>query len=224
MSDQETVATLVAQIVDGWYEKIEYNKPVQVHTEACRRLRMKCPPGRLRHYTCRCMVRLEPRTDRVRQTSLLDQLIGEVSGYSPVSMGSRWGKPGSRPPGTLDMVDMVSDLDEWLRTLTPVPRRTIPERARALVTLAGDGDAEWNRMIIKHLRRFVRTARIVLRYDVPKAALRDAVCGECKGTLVVAVDAESDVRCIAEGCGVIYPRYTWMDLLEVQEDEDGTTP
>lgn len=216
MSDQETVAALVGQIVDGWYEKIEYNKPVQVHTDLCRNLRWKCPPARLRHYVCRCMIRLEPRTDRVRQAPLLDQLVGEVSGYSPISFGARWGKPSSRPPGCLDMMDLVDSLNTWLRTVEPAWKRGIRQRLRHLVTLAGQNDEEWNAMIIKHLRRFVRTARIVLQYDVPKRALRDTVCGACGGTLVVATDAESDVRCVAEGCGTVYRRWQWVDLLETE--------
>jgi hypothetical protein len=57
----------------------------------------------------------------------------------------------------------------------------------------------------------------MLQYDVPAIPLRDTVCGECGGTLVVAVDADSDVRCVGNleqaSCGKIYFKHMWVDLL-----------
>lgn len=210
---QERVAGLVSQFVDGWYERVEYNKPVQVHTEVCRSLRMKCPPGRLKHYRCRCQVRLEPRTDRVRQAPLLVQLFEAQSGYSPVAMGGRYGKPGSRPPAPLDMLDLVNVIKNWLDGVG-IPPGPLPERLRALVSACGGMDGVEAHRVAEKLSRYVRSARIVLQYDVPKRALRDTVCGECGSTLVVATDAGSDVKCTGEDCGTVYRRYEWIDLLE----------
>jgi hypothetical protein len=178
----------------------------------------------LKHYTCMCPLRLEQRVERVYQHSLLDQLTSEASGYAPSVMGSRGGKPGSKPPATLDMLDLVQTIDMFL-CKAGAEGKTRIEKLRNLVmmsmkmyTVEEPSSDEWTRRVCVHLRKFIKTARIMLQYDVPSRVLRDAVCGGCGGTLAVAVDATSDVRCVgksgATSCGQVYRRYEWVDLLE----------
>lgn len=191
MNDQERLADLVAEFVDGFYERVEYSV-----------LRNR---------------RLEARAANMRQPGLISQLTGEVSGYSPVAIGERWGQKGSRPPGTLDLVDLVDHIDKWLAQQGAQGRGRL-EKLRFLVSCAGFRGEPWTQETYRDLRRYRKTARIMLQYDTPSVSLRDTVCGECGGTLVVAVNVDSDVRCVGteeqQSCGKIYHRYMWVDLLE----------
>jgi hypothetical protein len=92
--------------------------------------------------------------------------------------------------------------------------KTRVDKLRNLVSISLKMDSAWTRYASIHIRRYVKTARIMLQYDVPKRVLRDVVCGTCKSALVVAVDASSDVVCVGEGCGQVYRRYEWVDLLD----------
>jgi hypothetical protein len=188
--DVERLAETVSEFVDGWLERVEYHVRVGPHIEA--------------------------RAASVRQLGLLTQLQREVSGYTPVSTGERWGQPGSRPPGTLDLLDLVHQIDGWLIMKVTQGKYRV-ERLRSLVNIAGFRDQEWTRETLRDLRRFRKTARIMLQYDVPAVPLRDTVCGSCGGTLVVSVDADSDVRCVGnleqQSCGTVYERWRWVDLL-----------
>lgn len=73
------------------------------------------------------------------------------------------------------------------------------------------------------LRRLVTRARIAAGYDAPITALRDVVCPECGGRLLVRADASSAVWCggrqeddgtRTDPCGATWPRGAWVDLLE----------
>jgi hypothetical protein len=191
VSDQERLAELVGILVDGWYERIEYKVLVNRN--------------------------IEQRAASVRQRGLIEQLSADLNGYPISSPGSRSGKAGSRPPATLDLLDLVHAIDVYL-VAQCVVARTRPERLRSLVSTATIRGDEWTRETCRDLRRFIKTARIYLGYDVPARPLRDTVCGGCGGTLVVAVDADSDVRCVGTdevpSCGTIYPKWQWIDLLE----------
>lgn len=190
--NREALAEVVNHLVDGWTERIEY----------------KVMRNR----------QIEERAVSVKQDSIITQLEGEVSGYPTGSLGVRWGKPGSRPPGTLDLLGHLESLDAYLRDMGATGR-TREQRLRSLVSLDADEDA--SRLLLRDLRRFVRTARIMLGYDMPKRALRDVVCGKCEGVLAVAIDASSDVVCVGKPgerapCGTVYARWQWVDLLETE--------
>jgi hypothetical protein len=190
VNDVERLAELVKEFVDGFQERIEYKVLINGGIEA--------------------------RARSMRQLGLIDQLTGEVSGYAPVSTGARWGQPGSRPPGTLDLLDLVHHIDAYLAAQATHGRGRL-ERLRSLVTIATNRGPDWTQDTCHDLRRFRKTARIMLQYDVPAVPLRDTVCGDCGGTLVVAVNADSDVRCVGTSeqvsCGMIYERWRWVDLL-----------
>jgi hypothetical protein len=63
---------------------------------------------------------------------------------------------------------------------------------------------------------WVRSARITLGYETRQVQLTDSVCGRCGGTLIVAADASTDVRCIGTddepACGMVYGRAEWLSL------------
>jgi hypothetical protein len=71
---------------------------------------------------------------------------------------------------------------------------------------------------VKRLRGLRRQARLFLGYDAPLMVIKDTVCGTCGGSLTVARDASTSVRCIGtedqEPCGTEYPRHTWIALLD----------
>jgi hypothetical protein len=198
VDETERLASVVVEFVDGFSERVEYHVRVGAHIEA--------------------------RAASVRQPGLLEQLLDEVSGYSPVTLGERWGQKGSKPPGTLDLLDLVDQIDRWLM-IKVTQGKTRSEKLRSLVSIAGFRDIDWTRETLRELRRFRRTARIMLQYEVPSVQLRDTVCGQCGGVLVVAVNVDSDVRCVGTSeqasCGMIYERWHWVDLLEGVLDDCG---
>ncbi|MFE0101181.1 hypothetical protein [Streptomyces sp. NPDC059009] len=83
---------------------------------------------------------------------------------------------------------------------------------------SADGHDDLVYEVKEDLRKRVRSARIILGYDAPQRMLKDSVCGDCGGALIVADDASSDVRCIgtpeAPSCGTKYFRWQWIELLE----------
>lgn len=215
----ELLADLVSALIDPWYERVEFCTPVCVHTCACKEDQLMLTSAMLKHFVCMCPLRLEQRVTRVRQASLLDQLTGEASGYAPTQLGGiRGGKPKSKPPATLDMMELVGAIDTMLNNMG-AEGKARRDRLRHLVSMSIRIDErEWTDRVTVQVRRFIKTARIMLQYDVPSRVLRDVVCGECGGALVVAIDATSDVRCVGgeetTACGQVYRRYEWVDLLE----------
>lgn len=199
MDAEERLADLVSEFVHGFSERVEYHVRVGGHLEA--------------------------RAASVRQPGLLTQLLDEVSGYSPVALGERWGQKGSKPPGTLDYMDLVHQIDGYLDQQLGRMTRTREGRMCALVSVSGIRGPEWTNGTIRDLRRYRKTARIMLQYDTPSVSLRDTVCGECGGTLVVAVNVDSDVRCVGNeervSCGMVYERWRWVDLLEGALEDGG---
>lgn len=213
----ELLADLVSALIDPWYERVEFCTPVCVHTCACKEDQLMLTSAMLKHFVCMCPLRLEQRVTRVRQASLLDQLTGEASGYAPTQLGGiRGGKPKSKPPATLDMMELVGTIEQFVADRDG---KTLRDRLRALVSYSmADSTDLWTDWACAQVRRYIKTARIMLQYDVPSRVLRDVVCGECGGALVVAIDATSDVRCVGgeetTACGQVYRRYEWVDLLE----------
>lgn len=182
----QRIAELVSHLVDGWHEQIEYYAPVEQG--------------------------IERRVKNIKQKALIAQLLQEVSGYGTNSMGDRWGKPGSRPPGTLDIMALIDDIDRWLWEHAACSATSRTTRLRSLVTIAtGRDETEWADDVTRQLRRYIKTARIMLGYDVPTRKLRDIGCGDCGGTLIVAIDVESDIHCTA--CPKRYTRWEWVDLV-----------
>jgi hypothetical protein len=215
----ELLADLVNALINPWTERVEYSVPTCTHTAVCVEDQALLTSAMLKHHVCMCPLHIEHRVDRVRQASLLDQLTGEASGYSPTQLGGvRGGKPESKPPATLDMLELVGTIDSMLSDQAALGS-TRYDKLRSLVTISlALGNDEWTKQTCNLIRRYIKTARIMLHYDVPSRVLRDVVCGECGGALVVAIDATSDVRCVGDeqrtSCGQVYARYAWVDLLE----------
>lgn len=214
----EVLAELVNGLVGGWHERVEYSVPTCVHTPVCIEDQRMLTPAMLKHFVCMCPLRLEQRCERVYQPPLIDQLTGEASGYAPTVMGGvRGGKPKSKPPATLDMMGLVETIDQMLADSGAEGASRV-DKLRNLVSISINAHNNWTMHTCHLIRRYIKTARIMLHYDVPSRVLRDVVCGQCGGALVVAIDATSDVRCVGSDttspCGQIYARYAWVDLLE----------
>jgi hypothetical protein len=210
----ERVADLVNGLIQPWTERVEYTLPVCVHTAECTTTHTSLSVGEAKHYECTCPVRAEKRVERVTQPSILAQLDESADALTPgLASGARGTKPCSRPPATLDMLDLLCTIDVWLDEVGS-DATSRPARLRRLVTMSGTHSNQWTFEVCLRLARYTKTARIMLNYDAPKRSLRDVVCGECGSTLVVAIDASSDVGCVGGGCGKIYRQYEWVDLID----------
>lgn len=235
MTDAEYIASLAAQLADGWEERIEYHVNIKRHSLLCQTLSLAMPPGKRKHYECDCDEVTESRAQTVQCASLIDQLQEALT--EPVSVsgggGAAGDKPHSNPPGNQEALELLHDVkrDAWdcygalHYALYPAHELRRPSLVNALRTLP-----DWSAMaaeselydlvcsVKETLRKLVRSARIVLGYDTPQRMLADSVCGECGGALIVASDASTDVRCVgtpeAEPCGTIYRRWQWIELLE----------
>lgn len=159
-------------------------------------------------------------------------LIQQLTDQSTVPLARTGGngpsgaKPGSRPPMNMVYANAVDTIEEnaWI----------------AWEYLNGPGNAPWTLPVllgnllrtveanadecpddVSHVarmaRKWVYDARCLLGYESRRTAVQDVTCGECGGTLVVAFDATSDVRCIgtasADPCGMVYGRLEWVSLL-----------
>ncbi len=239
MTPAQQVADLVAQLLDGWEEHIEYQVAVRSHGPLCRVWRAAISPARRKHYHCECPEHLEGRAKSAWQSPLMDQLQEAVT--EPTATGGGEGgatdKPHSVAPGNQEALDLLLRVSQVaighyqrLRTeLYPDHRggfrNTGPNALRQVVdwcAMASDGTVECGYELVcevkEDLRRLVRTARIILGYDSPQRMLAETVCGDCGGALIVAEDATSDVRCIGTpdtaSCGTRYLTWQWIDLLE----------
>lgn len=155
------------------------------------------------------------------------------------------GKPTSRPPMSLDAMDVFyrltqkvdeiySDYAEPYRPgCVSVSERLQAIRSRYLVR-EGDGyllPHDTVAYINRVLKRFVNEAKVITGYKAPDIVL-NVLCPDCGGELMCERDARSDVRCVGrplEGprepgqpelwywCGNIWNRYTWIDLVTQME-------
>lgn len=233
-TDPEYVASLVAQLVDGWEERVEYHIKIKRHTLLCQALCVTMPPGKRKHYECTCPDDLEERISTQWQPPLIDQMQEAVT--EPVSVagggGASGDKPHSNPPGNQEALGWLHDVQrdalgryEALHGVLYPAHRLRPQHfVNALRTLpdwcAIAADSELYEVVSETkeiLRKRVRSARIILGYDTPVSVF-EYRCGECGGALIAAADATTDVRCIgtddAPSCGMKYFRYQWAELLE----------
>lgn len=197
------VSDAIYQLNQGWHERIEYSVKV----------------GDV----------VEERVKSVRFPSILSQLrIMARMPSSVASNGCNPNKSGSRPPVNMAPLNLIDDIHVQAiaasRMLGNSIHRThtVEEAlgelisACALIESACESDA-CLMAAVRCAEGWVKRGRLMLGYDIRETILVDAVCGECGGTLVVAVDASSDVRCIGTednlSCGTRYPKATWLDLL-----------
>jgi hypothetical protein len=150
-------------------------------------------------------------------------------------------RPGSRPPTAAHWLETLIDLESavagararWRVTAgrgmgTRVDTRTA---LRDLVGLCLDGSGltvDEVGQVLAEARSWCTTARVALTFDVPMVDLPDVSCPDCGGgPLRVRRDASSDVWCSAivvedgghmRRCGAVWPRATWMSILDAQEE------
>lgn len=168
-----------------------------------------------------------------RSTRKYDGLIEQLSLNSTTPLQSRagvgggGGKPGSRPPINQVYANCIDTIHEgawiaWEVLCGPGYNSnwTLPQLLALLwdrVTAYADERPEACETVARMARRWVHDARVLLGYESRKVVLADTVCGQCGGTLVVAVDATSDVRCTGtpdtDPCGMVYGRLEWISLL-----------
>lgn len=206
------LAQTINELVDGWDERIEYMVSINQN--------------------------IERRAQTIRHPALLDELRtfahdGVLPSASLDSSGGSSNKPGSKPPCGLDAADLVMEIASYARNCrwaftdygpSKGPRRLIAEECRGLVSIAQtsatDEDID---DFLRAMRSFVRRAKILLGHEQPSMAIQGTVCGECGGTLRVAIDASTDVRCAGlpgqPGCGTRYPRHQWIDLYQGMVDD-----
>lgn len=173
----------------------------------------------------------EARRVMRRYDALLSQL--EAAGVEPLQSRAPGpgggGKPGSRPPINEAYVNCIERIHEGAQDVWAVLNsegaRYHGPLAHLLVSIkicVGSHAEEyaWHDRTVtawREARSWVHDARVLLGYESRKTTLADTVCGQCGGTLVVAVDATSDVRCIgtqdSDPCGMVYGRLDWVSLL-----------
>lgn len=203
MNTTNVVRECVDALVNGFSEPVEYVVTVNGQREARRAVR--------------------------RYEGLLTQLTAQstVPLARTGANGPSGGKPGSRPPMNMAYANAVDTIHEgaltaWamLHEWGPNPKWSLPVLlAQIQHTIEHDaGECPDECATVAGMaRKWVHDARVLLGYESRKSTLADTVCGACGGTLVVAVDATSDVRCIgkppAEPCGMVYGRLEWVSLL-----------
>lgn len=152
-------------------------------------------------------------------------------------------RPGSRPPAAAHWLETLIDLESAIAGARARWRvtagRTIGERVdtraalRDIVGLCLDGAGLTTQevgQVVTEARSWCTTARVALTFDVPVVDLPDVRCPDCGGgPLRVRRDASSDVWCSAivaeedghaRRCGAVWPRATWLLILDAQEELD----
>jgi hypothetical protein len=170
--------------------------------------------------------------DTVFQASLLAQLQAETvePRATTSSENKNANKAGSKAPGNTEALHLheecVTALKEARSTLQRATGLNTPSlgaqvahlEAYVLDSCSATTEEQILNDIRSDLSSKVRSARIVLGYDMPKVALPDTPCDRCGGVLIVAKDASSDVVCVgpegAASCGKRYRRKEWVSLLE----------
>lgn len=166
--------------------------------------------------------------------------------------GGRSRKPGSRPPGSLSVLEEFVLVVTGIQTLRADVRRAAGRTAggrvgpatalREVVDLLREVDGRGEPVVpealvdraLRLLRSWRSTSRVALGYDIEVIELPHRHCLECGGKLVVRKDASSDVWCRPldgryiqgpalegqpwpiphESCGAVWPRNTWIQLLQ----------
>ncbi|MGW6257634.1 hypothetical protein [Streptomyces sp. NPDC055085] len=158
--------------------------------------------------------------------ALIDQLEEEATtSLAYRSGGGNPNKSSSRPPINVQYSEMVDTIHEQAQLAYDLVERDGHDPSWPLRTLLhelkhsvqrneGSQHANSATRMVSH---WVYQARIALGYESRIVRLTDTVCGQCGGTLAVAADASTEVRCIgtfgALPCGTTYPQESWADLL-----------
>lgn len=169
----------------------------------------------------------EVHTALRRYSGLIEQLTDQST--VPLARtggnGPSGGKPGSRPPMNMVYANAVDTIHEgaltaWESLSDDAPPYALPvllEELYRLVRCQFEEHSVEYAYYARMARKWVHDARCLLGYESRRTAVQDVTCGECGGTLVVAFDATSDVRCIgtasADPCGMVYGRLEWVSLL-----------
>lgn len=189
----------------------------------------------------------EARIHFAKHPALMDQLSTNPTPVFTVSGDERvsGGKPSSRPPMSLDAMDVFYRLSReveriyWDYAEPYGPSRdTVSEQLQAIRSryLVREGDGyllphDTVAYINRVLKRFVSEAKIITGYKAPDIML-NVLCPDCGGELTCERDARSDVRCVGRPligprekgqpelwfwCGNVWNRYTWIDLVTQME-------
>lgn len=213
-----TISEIVAALLDGWNEKIEFAVRIRLHGRAC-------DP---RHCEA-CPSVVERRTEVRRQPPLVTQLL-EARWASPVVARDcevqAIGKPKSKPPGNLVRTDeLIGDVwriaqeleAEW--RLGPEGgglemRSMAGTRAlRALAAYEGHADPLARRDACEALWRPYRRIRVMLGYDNDWIDIAGSTCGACEGG-VLRVERGQPTVVECKACSVRYPWQSWVAMLE----------
>jgi ribosomal protein S27E len=196
----------IRQLTQSWQEHIEYGVMINQHPER--------------------------RGRTITHPSLLDQLDAASKIRAAGQRGGGSSRPGPRMPGNAAALLLASEirgeavaLHDELHLVRfepeerPLPRhRHTKELVAGLSVLCHAEPCDEVEEVAKAARSWVHRARLLLGHDAPTSALRDTVCGECGGALVVAADASTAVRCAGTPdvppCGVRYERHDWIRLAE----------
>jgi len=224
MSDRPDSAPAVARHVAGLLEPLMRRVTTRETVPMYRRVR-RGPD--------RTVTVLDWRTHTTTAPGLLDQLDaaavpGGSPGWDDDGALAAYITSGRAEPGepVAEQWHIAEDIRRALAELcAAVGVRRPGELVAAAAAADPDGTGE---QITATLRRLVTRARIAAAYDAPITALRDVVCPECGGALLVRADASSAVWCggtdDAEPCGARWPRGAWVDLLEAVTRGELETP
>lgn len=213
MNDTERIVELYAHLVHGWDEHIEWHAHIQM------------PNGD---------TIVEARAKYVRQAGLIPQLQHAVHHKgSGNSQGPSSNKPGSKAPLNMAAFELLDEIvvgaqswhdmlyDELYDNHIVGNNRRINHVLANIVPMCErlqHVKPSLTRGVLKDANRWVKRARVLLGYDKPLVMLKDTVCGECGGGLAVATDASTDVKCVGtpedSPCGVVYPRFRWLEMVE----------
>lgn len=162
-----------------------------------------------------------------RFEALLTQL--ETNSITPLTASGQSGpgspnKAGSRPPLNQAYADLVDTIHEqaiaaWLileQDQPPIPLTALLDQLYMAVLRNSLAAPQGCEKVVRMASDWVKRARVLLGFETRTVVLSETVCGQCGGTLVVAADASTDVRCIgtqaAESCGMVYGRLQWLSL------------
>jgi len=190
-------------LLSGWREKVEYSVSIEG--------------------------RIEKRSRVRRFDGLISQL--ELMARMPASMASDGGcnpnKSGSKPPVNQAPLNLIDDIHEdagkLLVSLAPHKGAVVSlNQALSLISSRCDQIAPYEPQLVtsaeNRVSSWVKRARVMLGYDVRETVMAEVVCPSCGGDLSVAVDASTDLRCVGStvkpSCGLTYPRWDWLRLLE----------
>ncbi|MEU8683160.1 hypothetical protein [Streptomyces sp. NPDC048611] len=203
MSDR--LAELINQLTKGWTERREFKVLRNRQAE----------------------LRIETITHPPLLAELFTKTTVDVMAAGGDIVGGG-GKPGSRPPGSLEAADLIEAIRQLARDTrrrwAPGVRLNVPagrelQRCLALVEQADPSEVAQFEHELRHL---VRRARIFLGYDSAPRNLWER-CG-CGGTLTVLQDNDGlpeKIKCTGTRenlpCGAESPRHMWLELLHQLE-------